>query len=458
MKCKQCGIMVDSSLKFCPNCGTVVDNSNINNGNNISNINVPTDFNIQVNNNVSSSNDIGFKRNYAQDFEQIGTNSPYEARKNLTTSSVNSNQNSCVVDENILSKKGKVKFSWFAIAIVLIVVMVFGVFVLPRLNKYNLKTYEADQYTLEYNANWYVDEKEDKLTLYYSDNNSKFVFNAVSSFSSLGGTLKNEVGRKNLYDEFYKIWSDIDGGRLTGGTERFLTLNDNSMYARIDYAITGQDIVGSLYVIINEKYDKAISFVSYCNSTNKDDIDKDIIQMIKSLTYKKDASSSVYDKFDVGKIKEYQAVGYMSYKVPDCWSLDNERTEKTQYKSNIFAFMDEMSLLEIKGLTPYDYSTNMIGTTYESMKDSVLKTYGAIKEEKTITINGKVWYVLVTPDYNASGNSYHNEIYFTMSATNKHLYYLEAYVYNDTSEKKQKFFNDSIEYIIESASLLKLNE
>ena len=455
MKCKQCGMLIDSSQKNCPNCGVIVYNVDINN---ISDINVPTDFNIQVNNNTNSSNDIGFNRNYAHDFEQLGNNNPYDMRNNLTNKKVNNNQTSFVGADNIMNKKGKVKFSWFAIAIILFAVMIFGIFVLPILNKYNLKTYEADQYTLEYNGNWYVDEKEDKLTLYYSDNNSKFVFNAVSTFSSFGGTLKNEVGRKNLYDEFYKIWSDIDGGRLTGGTESFISLNDNSMYARIDYAIIGQDAVGSLYVIINEKYDKAISFVSYCNSSNKEKIDKDIMQMIKSLTYKKDASSSVYDKFDAEKIKEYQAAGYMSYKVPDCWILDNERTQKTQYKSNIFIFIDEMSLLEIKGLTPYDYSTSTIGTTYESMKNSVLKTYGAIKEEKTLTINGKVWYILVTPDYNASGNSYHNEIYFTMSATNQHLYYLEAYVYNDTSEKKEKYFNDSIEYIIESAALLKLNE
>ena len=31
MKCKQCGMLIDSSQKNCPNCGVIVDNVDINN-------------------------------------------------------------------------------------------------------------------------------------------------------------------------------------------------------------------------------------------------------------------------------------------------------------------------------------------------------------------------------------------------------------------------------------------
>ena len=167
---------------------------------------------------------------------------------------------------------------------------------------------------------------------------------------------------------------------------------------------------------------------------------------------------SIYNKFKAGETKNYMALGYMKYDVPECWTFDENRTKSVQYKSNIFRFVDDMTLLDVKGLTPYNSATGFVGTTYESMKATIVKSYGAIKAEKTKTFNGKVWYIIVTPDYDASGLSFHNEIYFTFSTTNKHLYYIEAYVLNETSQKKTKYLTDSIEYIITSAKLEKVGE
>lgn len=349
-------------------------------------------------------------------------------------------------------ESSKKKIPWFLIAIILVVIMVGGVFILPLFNKFNVSTYEGDQYALQYNANWNVDEEQDDMVLYYSDNNSRFIFNTLSTFKALNSSVENEASKKDLYNQFYNAWSNFEGGELTGGTETFKTLNADTLYARVDFVLTKDNTVGSFYVVVSEKHDKVICFMTSCTVDNKEQIDEDVLEMLKTLTYKKESESNIYNKFKSGETKKYSALGYMNYNVPECWELDEARTKSVQYKSNVFKFVDGVSLLDIKS---YSFIN---GTSYEAMKATITNSYGAVKEEKTKTINGKVWYVLVSPDYDAGGMSFHNEFYFTMSATNRNLYYLEAYVSNETSPKKTKYFNESIEYILNSATLLKVNE
>ena len=77
-----------------------------------------------------------------------------------------------------------------------------------------------------------------------------------------------------------------------------------------------------------------------------------------------------------------------------------------------------------------------------------------------MTSNGNVWYVIVTPDYMSGGNSYHSEIYFTMSNSNKYLYYMQAYVYNEMSNDyvKKSYYDSSISYILGNMTLNGVNE
>lgn len=385
------------------------------------------------------------------------------------------NEQNVVMDNNQNNKTGKQKgiyygnlelpdesskkhIPWFLIAIVLVVIMVGGIFILPQFNKLNVTTYDGDQYTLQYNANWSVDEEKEDMVLYYSDNNSRFMFNALSTFKALNSSVANDASKKDLYSQFYKAWSNLDGGELTGGTETFENLNAETLYARVDFVITKDGSVGSFYVIVSEKHDKVISFMTYCTTENKEKIDDDVLDMLETITYKKESDRGLYNEFKSGETKKYSALGYMSYSVPECWTLDEDRTKSVEYRSNIFKFVDGVSLIDIKGLSLYNAATGKVGTSYEAMKATIANSYGAIKEEKTKTIKGKVWYIVVTPDYEAGGMSFHNEFYFTMSATNKHLYYLEAYVSNETSSKKTKYFEESIEYILNSATLLKVDE
>ena len=148
----------------------------------------------------------------------------------------------------------------------------------------------------------------------------------------------------------------------------------------------------------------------------------------------------------------------MDYKVPECWSYDEEKSKELQYKSYIFRFKDGLSLLDVKGVTPYDNTNFTTGTTYEKMKASIINAYGAIKSEKIKVINNKTWYFIVTPNYNSGGKSYHNEIYFTLSKNNVNLYYFEAYIANENDSSKEKYISDSIEYILKSAQLYKIDE
>ena len=455
VSCKNCGAQLNETQKFCPNCGVPVENT--------SNVNNDVNVNINLGNEVNKpSENIGFNRSLEQDLNQFGTNNPYDNRVDVISKSdsmeqvnndTNINSNKTSIPKN--HSKVRKTFPWIGIAIILLVVIAIGIFVVPILT---MKTYENDDYVIKYNNSWTLDEEKEDMTLYYSDNDSKFIHNATATFASLNFQLEDEEDNKVLYDEFYKVWSNLDGGELTGGTDTFLELTDESIYARIDYKLDNSVNIGAFYVVVSEKNNKVISFMSYCNKQNWKSIDSDILKMLKKMTYKSEADSEVYEKFNEGVVKSYSTVGYIDYKIPDCWTLDGELTNANQSSSHYFRFRDGVSILDVKALTPYDSATMQNGTTYEKMKDSIVKAYGAVKDETIKTINGKVWYVIITPDYTNNGVNYHNEIYFTLSTSNTNLYYLEAYVSNETSDMKSDYFNDSIEYILESMVLHKVNE
>ena len=154
-------------------------------------------------NNIQEPTGIGFNRNMENDLEEFGSNNPYENRSNFETKQSANNSGMYVGNMKLPDDGSKKKFPWFILAGALVVVMFLGIAVLPHFNKLNVKVYEDDLYSLEYNANWYVDEEKEDMTLYYSDKNSRLIFNALSSFTALNGTVSNESGKKDLYQQFY---------------------------------------------------------------------------------------------------------------------------------------------------------------------------------------------------------------------------------------------------------------
>ncbi len=488
MHCSKCGMVIGEGQSFCQNCGTPVNG--VSSSNVVGNANPAQGQNVQLNNpavpsgfgnsnvNVNQPSDIGFGGD-RHELEQVNANQPVinnnamplnQSAINPNTVSLNqpSNTNPVLVNttkntssfDDMLkttSTKRKRKSPWLVATIILLVVMFGGLLVWPFAQKHIFKTYDSENYSLKYNLKWSVDKEKDDMTLYYSDKNSRFVFNAVSTYSSLNFEIKDEEDRKKLYKAFYKAWSSLDGGELTGGTDTFIDLNEDTMYARVDYKLDGRSNIGAFYVVVSQKYNKVISFMSYCTEDNWKSVDLDVVAMLDSITYRS-KDDSKYKEFVPGDAKQYMALGYMNYKVPDCWSLDDELTKSRQYTSNVFRFKDGKTLLDIKAMTPSDYTTGTIGTTYEKMKSTIETTYGGIVSEKTKNYGGNDWYIITTKNYSSGGVSYHNQIYFTLSATKKNLYYLEAYVINDTTPIKSKYLDKSIEYILTSAELLKYDE
>ena len=357
----------------------------------------------------------------------------------------------------------KKKFPWIPIAIVLVIIMVVGMVFFPDLNKFIFKTYQNNEYSLKYNYNWSLDSEADGLVLYYSDEFSNLTFNASTNFSDFSYKLNDERTKKELYKIFYDIWADTEGIKIKGGTSTFLDLENNSVYARIDYTYTADsDKVGALYIVINEEYDSVISFIATSIKSEWENVNNDIVSMLESIEYIGDTAvekiDKEYAKFDAGSASEFSALGYMDYYVPDSFSYDKSRSLNNKYKSNIFTFNDGYSLLDIKASTVYDAATNISGTNYEKMKSSIVKAHGELKDEDTKVFNGVTWYHIVTNDYVSKGKDFYNEIYFTLSTSGRHLYYLEAYIYKDGSVAKQKYIKKGIDYILNSMTLYKFEE
>lgn len=456
MFCSNCGKQVSSEQSFCPNCGTKIQNNISVNNNVVSSVS-------SVNNTVNRPSDIGFNRNNEQDLNQFSFNNPY-ASINQPQVNVNSNQDNVPVGMN-MSIGNKKKFPWIPIAIGLVIIMIVGIVFLPSINNMLFRTYENDEYSLKYNYNWSLDEEQDDLFLYYSDKFSKLVFNASTEFSDFSYKITDEQSKKELYKIFYGVWKETEGIKVNGGSDTFFDLENGSIYARVDYILSkddGKGNKGSFYVLINEEYDSVISFMSYSTESKWETINEDIIEMLDSIVYKGETKAEKLDKefskFEPGITKKYSTIGYMDYNVPDSFTYDNERSANNQYKSNIFNFKDGYSIVDVKASTIYDTSTNMIGTSYEKMKESIVKAHGNLKEEDTMIFNGVTWYHMVTNDYISNGSDFHNEIYFTLSATGRHLYYVEVYIYNDGSTEKEKYINASVEYILNSMTLYKVEE
>lgn len=353
-----------------------------------------------------------------------------------------------------LSDSGKKSIIWVVVAVVILLVIVFGVYILPMFSDIGYSRYEQENFIIMYNKEWTtdVDTNTKKVHFLYKDTGYKVIINSVSTFKEINFKVNTAEDRKTLYKAFYDIWKNVEGGRLSGGSETFYDLKeDGSMYAKIDYVLNDNQGVGSFYVVICEKYDIVISFMTYCMEEDKEVFEEATMKLIEGIDYvgltALEKEQEEYASFSEGEVKQYNMGDLIDYTIPDSWTFDAERTASLKSEYNIFKFKDNASLLEVRA-----YARNY---TYDDMKKSAISNYGAIKSEKQVTINGKVWYVLVTPDYMSGSVSYHDELYFTMSAGNKYIYYLRTYVANETSNDsvKKAYFDSSVQYILEKMVL-----
>lgn len=347
---------------------------------------------------------------------------------------------------------------WLILGIIILLIIIIGVYILPLFTDINYSKYEQDNFVIKYKKDWVSreDEKTKKTSFIYRDTSYKIIINGVSAYSDMKFDINTLDDRKVLYKAFYDSWRNVSGGKLNGGSDTFLDLEeDGSMYAKIDYILDDNKGVGSFYVVLCEKYDVVLSFMTFCAEQDKEVFEKEVLEFINGIDYvgltALEKEQKKYEYFEAKNVKQYVAGSLITYEIPDAWKFDSLRTSSVNNQYNIYQFMDEMSLLEVKAF-PGRY-------TYESMKESVISNFGAIKTEGKKTINGKVWYVIITPDYNSGGYSYHNELYFTMSVNNNYIYYVQTYLFNETSNDsvKRKYFDDSIKYVLENMTLHNVN-
>ncbi len=349
--------------------------------------------------------------------------------------------------------------TWLIIAAVILVIIIVGVYILPLFTDINYTKYEDENFVIKYKKDWtyQVDKTTKKVNFLYRNTSDKIIINKISSFSEMNFRIETANDKKVLYKAFYDSWKNTSGGKLTGGSETFIDLKeDDSMYAKIDYVLDNNSGIGSFYVVVCEKYDLVIAFMTYCAEKDKEVFEEEVLEFINGIDYVgltvQEKTQQEFLTFKEGKTKTYNAGELINYVMPEAWELDGIRTAAVSNEYNIFQFKDKFSLLEVKA-----YEGRY---TYEGMKDSALSNYGALKSESQMTINGKVWYVLITPDYSSGGYNYHNELYFTISTGNKYIYFVQAYILNETSNDsvKRKYFDDSIKYILEKMTLNNVNQ
>ena len=343
------------------------------------------------------------------------------------------------------------------ILLVILVIAVLGAYILPIIDEdYGYSRYEEENFVIRYSNDWSIDvsdKSSTNTTFKYLDTEYKVILSNVATFKSLNFAINDKADRITLYNSYYDHWKNIEGGTLDKGLGTFIDLEeDGSMYTRIDYVLDNDAGVGSFYVVVCEKYDVILIFMTSCGKADKKEFDEKVLEFIKGIDYvgltALEKEQEEYLEFSAGKALQYNAGTYINYKVPDCWVLNSARTSANN-GNNVYTFKDEMSLLEVRANTGY--------YTYDSMKNDIISAYSAIKSEDKININGKIWYVMVTLDY--MNGTYHNEVYFTMSTSNKYLYYIQVYIYNETynDSVKKEYYDDSIEYILNNMTLNGVN-
>lgn len=376
---------------------------------------------------------------------------------NAFENTVNNNSNNSGMVMELPDDKKTTKI-WLIVGVVILSIIILGVYILPLVTDIEYSKFEKENIVIKYKNDWtsQEDSKSKKVNFIYRDTSYKIILNGVTSFSEMKFSINTPSDRKVLYKAFYDSWKNVSGGKLNGGSGTFIDLDeDDSMYAKIDYVLDNDQGVGSFYVVVCEKYDVVISFMTFCLEKDKDEFEKKVLEFINGIDYvgltAKEKEQQEFENFEPMNVKAYTAGTLITYSIPDVWTFDSLRTASVNNQYNIFQFKDEMSLLEVKAFAGR--------YTYDGMKASAISSFGAIKKEEKMTVNGKVWYVLTTPDYTSGGYVYHNELYFTMSTNNNYIYYVQAYLFNETSNDsvKRKYFDDSLKYILEKMTLNNVN-
>ena len=372
------------------------------------------------------------------------------------------------------SGKGKAGKILSIIGLVLSCLAFIGGYVLKGFSQ----TYSGDGFELKYNYNWRVGNLQGGQEALINDANNSYLIPIGSSSLSQHSSYNfdTDAGKKSIYDEFYRMWQSSMSSQsmtLASGSEGFGVLKGNIYYATIDYGKSTDNLNGRYYILISKEDNIVLSFMTNSKPENFNKNNSETLKMLKGIkitngsignnnSNNKDDNNSNNNlgTFTPGTTKDYMALGYMDYKIPDCWAYSEEMSAAQQYKSYVFTFKDGKSFAEAKANTPMNSTTFEVGTSIERMRDNIRNAGLTIKSETTRTFNGKSWHHIITEDYdnaNLAGNL-HSEYFITFSTNNRNLYMFEFYLANVYSSSDKKYIDDSIDYILNSTKLLKVED
>lgn len=352
---------------------------------------------------------------------------------------------------------------------IIILVLFFGNNLLKSVSNIMPKTYHGNGFSLEYNYNWRIGTLKTGEEALINDSD-KCYFRPVGKTNLSqheNFNFDTDTEKKQIYDEFYSMYKSNMANQsmdLYNGSDGFNILKENIYYATVDYGKSSDNLSGRCYILISKDDDIVLSFIMNTQKRHSENCDAtlEILEKIEitNTSDNNNNSSENTESFTSGTAEDYTVLGYMYYKMPECWIYDEQKSASAQYKSYIFNFKDGKSFVAVNANTPMDYITFETGMSIEGMREQINNSGLTIKSETIKSVNGVRWYHIVTEDYiNANlGGSLHNEFYIALSKSDLHLYMLEFYISNSYDSSESKYINDSINYIINNAELLKYEE
>ncbi len=268
-------------------------------------------------------------------------------------------------------------------------------------------------------------------------------------------------GKEKLYDLFYNEWSsglEYSELKIFFNEEGFKSLDGEIYYATIQIGKNSIEISGDYYIFVSKEENIILTFGT----------------LGESVFYEstKTSAQEVFDTLVItGELNDYTEelsypddeetiLGYMDYLIPANFQYSEDLSSNAQYKSYYYIFRDSESILNVKATTYMNYDTGAVGATIDSFKNDVENDIATIINEDTMTRNNIEWNHIVTEDYYFSSfeKDYYNEYYVALSKSSSHLYMFELYIPSDISSSDKEDLDETMEYILENAELLKYDE
>lgn len=326
--------------------------------------------------------------------------------------------------------------------------------------------YYGDGYELKYNNKWMIGSfSGDKEALKRKTENSFMVPVGTSELYSFGYNFETEAEKKEVYDKLCSKWST--SVVLSNGSDGFSTLSGDIYYATVDYGASLDKISGKFYILVSKEDDIILTFMLNAKAEDINKNNEEVLEMLKEIkiTGSSTSSSNNSESFTTGDLtqgiaEDHLALGYLDYKVPECWTYSEEKSASIEYRADVFKFEDGKTMLEARASSPMNMKTLETGKTYEEFKNDIKEAKMNIVEENTKVVNGVEWHHIVTDNYTSTNfnEKIRSEYYIAFSNSNSHIYMYHLYISSSLNSNDTKYLNDSMDYILNNSELHKYEE